>query len=72
MRACIRLQCVVCAAVCVRLFWCSHGSGVFLAVIGVVWTLKLVSNVAKFAFITFLRPGKNIKKLGSWAVCVCA
>ena len=37
-----------------------------------VWTLKLVSNVAKFAFITFLRPGKNIKKLGSWAVCVCA
>jgi len=34
----------------------------------VVWTLKMVSNVLKFVFTTFLRPGKNIKKLGSWAV----
>jgi len=37
-------------------------------VIGVVWTLKIVSQLVKFLFITFLRPGKNIKKLGSWAV----
>jgi 17beta-estradiol 17-dehydrogenase / very-long-chain 3-oxoacyl-CoA reductase len=37
-------------------------------VIGVVWTLKVVSSLLKFLFVTFLRPGKNIKKLGSWAV----
>ena len=48
-----------------------HRPGIFLAVIGVVWTLKMVSNVLKFVFTTFLRPGKNIKKLGSWAVRAC-
>ena len=30
--------------------------------------LKWLSALLKFAFVTFLRPGKNIQKLGSWAV----
>ena len=33
-----------------------------------VWVVRLVSKLLKFIFVTFLRPGKNIKKLGSWAV----
>ena len=39
-----------------------------LAVVGTVWILKVMSSLLKFIFVTFLRPGKNIKKLGSWAV----
>jgi len=42
--------------------------GLLLAVIGMVWVVRLVSKLLKFIFVTFLRPGKNIKKLGSWAV----
>ena len=38
-----------------------------LAIVGVVlafYLLKAVSNIFK----TFIRPGKNLKKLGKWAV----
>ena len=38
-----------------------------LAIVGVVlafYLLKAVNNIFK----TFIRPGKNLKKLGKWAV----
>lgn len=35
-----------------------------LAVIGLYYLSKVISNIYK----TFLRPGKNLKKLGKWAV----
>jgi len=43
-------------------------AGIFLAVIGVVWSIKAASTLLQFTFKTFLRPGKSIKKLGEWAV----
>lgn len=39
-----------------------------LALIGLVAVLRLVFGINNFVWVYFGRPGKNLKKLGEWAV----
>ena len=39
-----------------------------LSAIGALVALKAAYSFLAFIWVAFLRPGKNLKKLGSWAV----
>lgn len=39
-----------------------------LAMIGVLFVVRSVLCVLGALFVTFLRPGKNLKKYGKWAI----
>ena len=44
--------------------WLSHCFGL----IGLIVVLRLVLTITKGIWVYFLRPGQNLRKLGSWAV----
>ena len=39
-----------------------------LQIVGGITLLRVAFSVFSFLYVAFLRPGKNLKKLGSWAV----
>jgi hypothetical protein len=39
-----------------------------LAALGALTLLKIGLSLLSFMYASFLRPGKNLKKLGKWAV----
>lgn len=39
-----------------------------LCLVGALWFFKTSIAVLKWVYVSFLRPGKNLKKYGSWAV----
>ncbi|KAL0395739.1 UNVERIFIED_CONTAM: Very-long-chain 3-oxoacyl-CoA reductase 1 [Sesamum calycinum] len=40
----------------------------FLLFLGLFSTLKFLLSILKWVYVNFLRPGKNLKKYGSWAL----
>jgi 17beta-estradiol 17-dehydrogenase / very-long-chain 3-oxoacyl-CoA reductase len=44
--------------------WLVH----FLLVVALLWFLRWVFGVLNFVFVYFLRPGKDLKKFGKWAI----
>ncbi|PWA49930.1 beta-ketoacyl reductase 2 [Artemisia annua] len=41
---------------------------IFISVLGFLSVLKLIFNLLKWVFINFIRPPKNLKNYGSWAL----